>query len=136
MWKWLTVAACVITTGAALADEDKSDGNSLIHQCRFITEIKLQAPDEEAIQIGYDTGWCRGLIIGLVEEMKSVGKICLPAGVTYMQTWRVVKKFLDDNPTLLHRHRIYLIRTALVAAWPCKEASAARAGFCPTFPRG
>ncbi len=120
MWKWLTVVACVIATGAALADEHKNDGNKLIRQCRFIIEPDMGATDEEALEIFYDTGWCRGLISGLAVEMKSVGKICLPAGVTHMQAWRVVKKFLDDNPTLLHRHRIYLIRTALVAAWPCK----------------
>ncbi len=52
--------------------------------------------------------------------MRSVGKICLPDGIIHMQAWRVVKKFLDDNPTLLHKHQTTLIRTALVEAWPCK----------------
>ncbi len=59
MWKWLTVVACVITTGAALADEHKSDGNELIHQCRFITEATVQATEEEALETGYNTGYCR-----------------------------------------------------------------------------
>ena len=122
MWKWLTVVACVITTGAALADEHKSDGNSLIHQCRLLSAPgqKFPADQQEAFDIGEELGMCRGLISGYMEEISFVGKICVPKGVTYAQGWRVVKKFLDDNPTLLHKHRGYLIKTALGEAWPCK----------------
>ncbi len=114
--------ACVITTDAALADEHKSDGNELIHQCRFLPEAEPQqiTNSQEGINIGHDMGYCRGLIDGYLEEMNFDEKIWVPKGVRYKQAWRVVKKFLDDNPTLLHRHRIYLIRTALVEAWPCK----------------
>ena len=121
MWKWLTVVACVITTGAALAAEHRSDGNELILQCRFITEATVQPTDkQEAFKIGYDTGLCRGLIEAYYYAMRAVGKVCTPDGVIHTQTWRVVKKFLDDNPTLLHKHRGVLIMTALIDAWPCK----------------
>ena len=122
MWKWLTVVACVIATGAALADGHKSDGNELIHQCRFLPEAEPQqiTNSQEGINIGHDMGYCRGLIDGYLDEMIFVGKICVPMDVTYAQGWRVVKKYLDGNPTLLHKHRSTLIKTALVKAWPCK----------------
>ncbi len=121
MWKWLTVAACVITTGAALAAEHQDDGNELIRECRFITEPEVRVTDgQQGFKIGYDTGWCRGLISGFLEEMSWRENICVPDGVTHTQAWRVVKKYLDDNPTLLHKRYSVLIRTALVEAWPCK----------------
>ena len=122
MWKWLTVAACVIATGAALAAEEKHDGNELIHQCRLVpaTGTTISGDAKEAFKIGQELGRCKGLISGYAEEMNFAGKICVPDEATYGQVWRVVKKFLDDNPTLLHKHRGTLIKTALVEAWPCK----------------
>ena len=121
MWKWLTVVAYVIATGAALAAKEKYDGNELIRECRFITEPTVQfTGGEEGYKIGYDVGWCRGLISGHFEEMIWRKNICVPSGVRHVQAWRVVKKFLDDNPALLHKRESKLIRTALVEAWPCK----------------
>ncbi len=122
MGKWLTVVACVIATGAALAAEDKNDGNSLIHQCLLVPAPgkTIRGDSKEAFKIGQELGKCKGLISGYAEEMNFVGKICVPEEVTYEQVWRVVKKFLDDNPTLLHKHRGTLIKSALVEAWPCK----------------
>ncbi len=122
MWKWLTVAACVITTGAALAADQKHDGNELIHQCRPVpaTGKYIRGNQMEAFKTGQELGRCQGLISAYAEEMNFAGKICIPDDVTYGQVWRVVKKYLDDNPTLLHKHRSTLIKTALVEAWPCK----------------
>ena len=122
MWKWLTVVACVITTGAALADEGKRDGNELIQLCRLVpaTGKFVRGDAQKAFESAEDLGRCRGLISGFLEEMNFRGNTCVPGGVPHVQAWRVVKKFLDDNPTLLHKPQSTLIRTALVAAWPCK----------------
>ena len=75
---------------------------------------------EEGYNIGYDMGWCRGVISGHFNEMIWRKNICVPGGVFHVQAWRVVKKYLDDNPTLLHKYQGTLIRSALVEAWPCE----------------
>ena len=71
-------------------------------------------------------GWVEGFADGLMvhEELLSVPRrdrmACVPHGVTTIQTVRVIKKYLADNPAKAHRPTRYIASIALAGAFPCK----------------
>src|SRR6266851_6937033 len=71
-------------------------------------------------------GWVEGFADGLMvhDELLSVPRrdrmACLPHGVTTIQTVRVIKKYLADNPEKAHRPTRYIASIALAGAFPCK----------------
>src|SRR6266481_1257572 len=71
-------------------------------------------------------GWVEGFADGFTvhEELLSVPRrdrmACLPHGVTTIQTVRVIKKYLADNPGKARRPTRYIASIALAGAFPCK----------------
>ena len=71
-------------------------------------------------------GWVEGFADGFTvhEELLSVPKkdrmACVPHEVTTIQTVRVIKKYLADNPEKAHRPTRYIASLALAGAFPCK----------------
>ena len=71
-------------------------------------------------------GWVAGFADGFLvhEELLSVPRrdrmACLPHGATTIQTIRVIKKYLADNPGKARRPTRYIASIALVGAFPCK----------------
>ena len=71
-------------------------------------------------------GWVEGFADGLMvhEELLSVPRrdrmACLPHGVTTIQTVRVIKKYLADNPEKAHRPTRYIASIALAGGFPCR----------------
>ena len=71
-------------------------------------------------------GWVEGFADGFLvhEELLSVPRrdrmACLPHGATTIQTVRVIKKYLADNPGKAHRPTRYIASIALAGAFPCK----------------
>jgi hypothetical protein len=71
-------------------------------------------------------GWVEGFADGFLvhEELLSVPKrdrmACVPHGATTLQTVRVIKKYLADNPGKAHRPTRYLASVALASAFPCR----------------
>jgi hypothetical protein len=49
--------------------------------------------------------------------------VCIPRGVTAIQTLRVIKKYLTDNPAKAHRPTRYNASVALARAFPCKAGT-------------
>ncbi len=71
-------------------------------------------------------GWVEGFADGLMvhDELLSVPRrdrmACVPHGVTTIQTVRVIKKYLADNPEKAHRPTRYIASIALAGGFPCK----------------
>ncbi len=71
-------------------------------------------------------GWVAGFADGFLvhEELLSVPRrdrmACVPRGVTTIQTVRVIKKYLVENPGKAHRPTRYIASIALAGAFPCK----------------
>jgi len=87
------------------------------------------AGNRDAVRIQRDAtclGWVEGFEDGFMvhEELLSVPRrdrmACLPHGVTTIQTVRVIKKYLADNPEKAHRPTRYIASIALAGAFPCK----------------
>jgi hypothetical protein len=70
-------------------------------------------------------GWVEGFADGFAvhDELLNVPKkdrmACVPHEVTTIQTVRVIKKYLADNPGKAHRPTRYIASIALAGAFPC-----------------
>jgi len=71
-------------------------------------------------------GWVEGFADGFLvhEELLNVPKkdrmACVPPGAATIQTVRVIKRYLADNPQKAHRPTRYIASIALAGAFPCK----------------
>ena len=71
-------------------------------------------------------GWAEGFREGFAVHDELLGvpekdrMVCIPRGVTALQTIRVIKKYIADNPAKAHRLTRYNASLALARAFPCK----------------
>jgi hypothetical protein len=71
-------------------------------------------------------GWVEGFADGFTVHEELLGvpakdrMACLPHGVTAIQTVRVIRKYIADNPDKAHRPTRYIASLALAGAFPCK----------------
>ena len=71
-------------------------------------------------------GWAEGFADGFTVHEELLGvpakdrMVCVPHGMTPIQTVRVIKKYLADNPDKAHRPTRYIASLALASAFPCK----------------
>jgi hypothetical protein len=71
-------------------------------------------------------GWAEGFADGFTVHEELLGvpakdrMACLPHGVTAIQTVRVIRKYIADNPDKAHRPTRYIASLALAGAFPCK----------------
>ena len=74
-------------------------------------------------------GWVEGFVDGFTvhEELLGVPQkdrlVCVPRKVSPMQTVRVIKKYITDNPAKAHRPTRYVASLALAGAFPCKAGN-------------
>lgn len=61
-----------------------------------------------------------GFVTGVAETAALLGQFCPPQGATYPQLWRVVAKYLRENPQHLHHLPSATSLVALKAAYPCQ----------------
>jgi Rap1a immunity proteins len=67
---------------------------------------------------GFNSGLCYGTINAI---MFARDDICLPEGVSREQASRVVVRYFETHPELLHLDGVGLVETALREAWPCRR---------------
>ncbi len=103
------------------------DGNDLIQNCKLAVAIEDRNSDSLS-----DTDWmkathCLGLIDGvsglnaLYQGLKYRTTFCLPQnGLQSIQGARIVVKYLEEHPELLHKSDVELTALALQKAYPCK----------------
>ena len=71
-------------------------------------------------------GWVEGFRDGFTVHDELLGvpdkdrMVCMPRGVTAIQTIRVIKKYIADNPAKAHRPTRYNASVALARAFPCR----------------
>lgn len=90
--------------------------SAIYAQVQFDSGNKLKENCESA-QGTYRNALCMGYIIGVADA--NATSICSPLGVTKGQYESIVKKYLNDNPALLHKDADILVMGALSLAFPC-----------------
>jgi hypothetical protein len=76
--------------------------------------------DASREEFAFNLGYVAGIAVALDGEA-----FCLPVTpVRFAELKEVVLKYMNDHPTILHRHRSFVIGVALADAYPCKKKTA------------
>lgn len=100
-----------------------ADGNELLKSCNFAIRYQdgSDKTDEAGINAVYCTAYLHGIHDGI--NLRDTGaRYCLPSPLPNQQVVRIVVKFLNDNPSLLHLDASILAVGALAQAYPCSVA--------------
>jgi hypothetical protein len=99
---------------AVFAEPDSSaaSANALVPSCRAF------ADENSRSQTQFDDGFCGGVVVGLAYADPT---ICVPKGLAYRQSVRVVVQYIDQRPSRMHEPFIELATEALRSAWRCKR---------------
>jgi hypothetical protein len=93
------------------------DGNELLKQCEAAIQPLNAQTQEEAINSSILIGYINGFIDGLAfdEGLHSSDALPInpPRGTTMGQHLRVIKKWLEDHPSMLNQNAMALIYTSL-----------------------
>jgi hypothetical protein len=93
-------------------------GNDIIASCKQAVTDYDEGSDkwEHGPNNAFSVGLCKGLVAGVASSMYA-SQVWLD-NLTLGQLVRVVSKYLDEHPETLDRDAGYLIRQALIKAFP------------------
>lgn len=119
------IAASVVLAGAFASGSAMADGNNLLTQCQAAIRF-INNNNDSTNEFGQ--GKCLGVVSAVVgltmvfnDKLPKESKVCFPKdGITNGQSIRIVVKFLQDTPSLLHMPDEVLTKIALERAYPCK----------------
>lgn len=108
------------------------NGNTMLEKCHYWF-ADSESPATTKVQ-AFDMGFCAGYFKAVM-DMESAQidlerrahvegpavQFCRPEEVTNGQVFKIVKKWLDDNPDKLHWGGEVIIVKALSQAFPCKD---------------
>jgi hypothetical protein len=110
--------AGISVIGGAMA----GDGNELLSACQKTVQF-LDGQREG----GTDVGYCFGLVNGVgttmafqSDNLPKNERICFPNGLKNEQSARIVARFLQNHPAVLHQDGAVLTIAAFQNAYPCK----------------
>jgi hypothetical protein len=90
-------------------------GEKLITLCKPAVQ-ELDEPSREFTrEEDYNIGWCRGFVSGLADSIQDEANL---TDTSRDQIVRVVQKYLEDHPEELSKAASWLVRHALVKAFP------------------
>ena len=121
----LSVVLLLNQAGTAQASSI-NDGNDLARACATRIKILSNADrtDEEFFGLMVTMGLVQGIIryhLLLDADNKTYTPyFCLPAGITELQSLKVMCKHLDEHPEQLHFSATNLFVLSLTKAFPCK----------------
>lgn len=127
MKKALWVSLLMWAAGNALPGYAEGNGHDLLRQCTQAANSVDSAMDPNAINF-MDAGKCMGQVNGFAgaaafyeSQEGAPGAICFPEnGATVRQSVQMVKRYLEDNPDMLHESSTVLIFGAFLSNYPCQ----------------
>ena len=109
----ILVGIVALTTTTADAAQWSTDAKVMWGACARAFEPQTTP------QIGFAAGLCYGTVNAVI-FMKDKNDICMPKDVSPEQAQRVVLRYFETHPELLHHDGVTLIHEALHEAWPCR----------------
>ena len=125
-----------------------NDGTALLRPCRaylwLLEEIQTGRNDKAPRTTFNDAFYCHGLASGIitmntayqVEFPRRVPLFCIPTAVQGEQGARVIVRYLDTHPNMLHLPGATLVIYALRDAFPCAPAAAPLPPSAPKAGKG
>ena len=114
----MTLAATLLVATAVEGSckDTMSNGNDLLDVCATL-------PNDQSFFSAIS--WCRGYVFAISDASHCGNTIAgfssdTPVGVESSQLQRIVVKWLNDHPELLHFNASGLVARALQEAFPCK----------------
>lgn len=128
----LTMLLCFLLVAVlAHASSAAMDGNDLLKKCH-----PLWSDDPSAsISTGemLESTFCAGYVSGVLDaramqfamdkadHVQGRRQYCRPAEVSNSQVFRILKKWLENNPDKLHQRADTIIFVAMLEAFPCSQ---------------
>ena len=112
-------AALALTASTASLAQEHMTANDVLPGC-VSSSRDLRETDAAA------AGYCAGTVSALMTLVMSRslsdvwGCIDIPRGVTVGQGMRVVVRYIEARPQMMHERFVFLALSALRDAWPCK----------------
>jgi hypothetical protein len=123
---WLVSSSGSLGSKSAAEQPDISrSGSDFLEICSTIDSEGKQ----DSVRIHNDAtcvSWVEGFREGFTVHDELLGvpekdrMVCMPRGVTTVQTVRAIKKYIADNPDKAHRATRYVASLALARAFRCK----------------
>ena len=115
----------VALSGLAVCGQAMADGNNLLAQCQ--ASIRFMNNNNDSTN-EFGQGKCLGIVEAVIEsamirnnQLPKESRVCFPeGGISYGQGIRIVVKYLQETPSLLHMPDTVLAMVAIGQAYPCK----------------
>ncbi len=112
------IFAMTFGCGTAIAEPDQTSADYIMPGCRDVAAL-IAFSDSESKENVSRMSLCIGIVTGLSYMGPRYG-ICLPAGTTSRQAFRVVVQYIDgQSPERMHENFNSLAVEALRETWPC-----------------
>ena len=96
-------------------------GSALVDRCKDYPVIEKTSMPEVLPKVEPKIGFCEAYIEAHAEALTYEGKACIAVDVDPAQLIAVVNKYLANHPELWNRGASWLVRNALIQAFPCSK---------------
>jgi hypothetical protein len=129
---FVLIAVCFVSSSARVGSKSAAEqpdisrsGSDFLEVCSTTDSERKEDPvriHNDASCLGWVEGFREGFtvhdeLLGVPEKDRMV---CMPRGVTTVQTVRAIKKYITDNPEKAHRATRYVASLALARAFRCR----------------
>jgi hypothetical protein len=117
----LVLALLAVHSVAQTNGELIGTGKSFYSNCESVETFKEGQEKTAQVKAAYCLGFVEGLRLGIMATESSTWNkaFCQPEDITNLQTVRIVRKFIADNPQRAQEPAARLAVEALHKAFPC-----------------
>jgi len=117
----LVLALLTVHSVAQPNDELIENGTNFYSNCGAVETFKEGQEKTAQVKAAYCLGFVEGLRLGIMATQTSTWNkpFCQPENITNLQTVRIVRKFIADNPDRAQELAARLAVEALHKAFPC-----------------
>lgn len=119
----VVAVSAFVLLAQARGEENRGSASHMLPLCNDwlkLNENALQARKIDAARLT-TAGMCAGVVVGIVEVLRTLSLSCPPNGVTNFQLVRMVVNEIKKHPEGLHEDFVVPASAVFISAWPCPE---------------